>query len=249
MHLCRYISYILILILGAVSLPHQGYSQGVKSETTGPAGIVVSGECLAKVVQDRGNVVIASTTVAKNTKDASEKVITAHERLKKAVKGLNLKDFIAETAGYSVDQECTYENGKRKCVGFRARLATRFETSEIGRLGDIIAISSEQGSEEVSNLNTFASPETLKKAREACLEIAMKNAASKATILAQGAGVTLGKLRLVQEGMSHNSHRPMPMGKRVFEAAAMSEMTAPSPSIDSRPLDLRVEITAHYEIN
>lgn len=212
-------------------------------------GIVVSGECLTKVVQDRGSVVIGSTVLAKSTKEASEKAIAAHEALKARVKGLMLQDFASETAEYSINQECSYDQGRRRCEGFRARLATRFETSEIGRIGDIIGISSQLGSEEVSSLTTFAAPETLKKAREACLEIAMKNAASKAHILAKGAGVPLGKLRLVREGDTNDRDFPIPMAKRTFEAAAMSDMAAPGPSVDTRPLDLNVTVTAQYQID
>lgn len=212
------------------------------------SGIVVSGECLTKVVQDRGSVVIGSTTVAKNTKEASEKVIKAHETLKTRIRELMLKDFVVETAQYSVDQECSYDQGRRRCEGFRARLATRFETSEIARLGDIIGVSSQLGSEEVSELSTFASPQTLKTAREACLEVAMKNAASKAQILAKGAGVILGKLKVVREVSAHDGVRPIPMASRVREAAVMSDMEGAGPSVDARPLDLDVEITAQYGI-
>jgi len=212
------------------------------------SGIVVSGECLTKVIQDRASVVLGSTILAKTTKEASEKAIKAHEAIKSAVKELSLKDFISETAEYVVDQECSYDQGKRHCDGYRARLSTRFETSEIARIGDIIGVSSRLGSEEVSDLRTFAAPTTLKAAREACLDTAMKNAASTARILAQGAGVTLGKLILVSEAQDVPDIRPMPMVKRGFEAAAMSDMTA-GPSIDAKPIDLRVEITAQYAIN
>jgi len=214
------------------------------------SGIIVSGECLTKVVQDRGSVVLGSTVVAKTTKEASDKAIKAHEAVKVAVKDLNLKDFISETAEYVVDQECAYDQGKRHCEGYRAKLATRFETSEIARIGEVIGVSSRLGSEEVSELRTFAAPLTLKAARESCLETAMKNAASKARILAQGAGVTLGKLILVSEVQDSSDIRPMPMpmAKRGFEAAAMSDMPA-GPSIDAKPIDLRVEITAQYGIN
>jgi uncharacterized protein YggE len=213
------------------------------------SGIIVSGECLTKVVQDRGSVVLGSTVLAKTTKEASDKAIKAHEAVKAAVKDLNLKDFISETAEYVVDQECTYDQGKRRCEGYRAKLATRFETSEIARIGEVIGVSSRLGSEEVSELRTFAAPPTLKAARESCLETAMKNAASKARILAQGAGVALGKLILVSEVQDNSDIRPMhmPMAKRGFEAAAMSDMPA-GPSIDAKPIDLRVEIMAQYGI-
>lgn len=242
------VALLLIAVLCCIT------TSGLEAQPATPTardadGIVVSGECLTKVVQDRGSVVIGSTVVAKSTKDASERAISAHETLKARVKGLMLQDFSAETAEYSVDQECSYDQGRRRCEGFRARLATRFETSEIGRIGDIIAISSQLGSDEVSGLATFAAPETLKKAREACLEVAMKNAASKAHILAKGAGVTLGKLRLVREGDINDREFPPPVARRALEAAAMSDMAAAVPSVDARPLDLRVTVTAQYQID
>lgn len=241
--------FFLLSALAIFSLIGPLHAQVARQEPDDSRGIIVSGECLTKVIQDRGSVVIGATTVAKSTREASERVIKAHESLKNRVAELQLKEYIVETAEYSVDQECSYDQGRRRCEGFRARLATRFETSEIGRIGEIIGISSQQGSEEVSDLSTFASPDTLKKAREACLEVAMKNAASKAQILARGAGVTLGKLQLVREVAGRGSDYPIPMAKRAFEAAAMSDAASAGPSIDARPLDLKVEITAQYGID
>jgi uncharacterized protein YggE len=240
--------WLLALFFVALVPNNVAQSQPRDSETLN--GIVVSGECLTKVTQDRGSVVIGSTIVAKSTKEASERAIKAHEALKARVVGLGLKNFISETAEYSVNQECSYDQGKRHCEGYRARLATRFETSEIARIGDIIAISSELGSEEVSDLTTFAAPETVKSAREACLEVAIKNAASKAHTLARGAGVALGKLRLIQESAAPPSDRPIPIGRRGLEVAAMSaDIASAGPSIDAKPLDLKVEITAQYGID
>ncbi|MFN4894845.1 MAG: SIMPL domain-containing protein [Pseudomonadota bacterium] len=240
-------STFLLFIASIVGLGvTQAQAQQSISDSRLSQGIVVSGECLTKVIQDRASVIIGSTTVAKSSKEASEKVIKAHEALRARVLELKLNDFISETADYSVNQECSYDQGKQRCEGFRARLATRFETSEIGRVGDVIGISSQLGSEEVSELSTFAAPTTLKAAREGCLEVAMKNAASKAQILARGAGVSLGKLLLVREASSSGSDRPIPLARRSFEAAAMSDM--PSPSIDARPLDVRVEVTAQYSL-
>jgi uncharacterized protein YggE len=211
------------------------------------SGIMVIGECLTKVVQDRGSVTIASSTLAPSSKEASEKTIRAHEAIKKAVRELALPDFISETEGYSVQQECSYPEGRRKCQGYRAHLATRFETSDIARLGDMIGVASQLGSEEVSNVNTFASPEKLQSAREACLETAIKNAAAKAQKLASGAGRKMGKLVSVREGVSDGSVTPLPR-MRNFEAAAMADAVSSAPSIEAKPIDMRVEITAQYAL-
>jgi uncharacterized protein YggE len=209
-------------------------------------GIVVSGECLTKVTQDRGSVTVGSSVTASISKDASEKTIKAHEAIKRAVRDLNLPNFIAETSSYTVQQECAYHEGKRNCQGYRAHLATRFETSDIARLGDIIAIGSSSSADEVSDLSTFASPTSLKAARESCLEVAMKNAAAKAQKLAAGAGIKLGKLlSAVEQG--ERGLPPIAMAKH-FEAAAMSDGVAAAPSVEAKPIDLRVEVTAQYAL-
>lgn len=224
------------------------YSQ---SSETGqrPPGITVVGECLAKVVQDRASVTISSSTVAPNSQEASKKTILAHESLKKEVRQLGLPDFAADTADYSVQQECSYEGGKRRCEGYRARLATRFETSDLARIGDVIAVSSKLGSEEVSGLETFASPAKLKEVREACLETATKNAGAKAQKIAAGAGVRLGKLVSVEERAVQDSS-PIPFPRhRQFGEVAMAEAVSAAPTIESKPIDLKVEVTAHYSID
>lgn len=211
-------------------------------------GITVSGECLTKVVQDRGRVSLGSTSLAPKPKDASEQAIKAHEALKSRVKALGLKDFLSETADYSVYQECSYSNSKRICQGYRARITTTFETSEIPRLGDIVAVAADMGSEEVSSLQTFASPELLKRSREACLEVATKDAAAKAQRLASGAGVKVGRVLAIDE--SGAEQRPMPFRSQTFapRMEAMSDNASGAPSIDSRPIDMQVQVSVTYGI-
>jgi uncharacterized protein YggE len=104
------------------------------------------------------------------------------------------------------------------------------------------------GAEEVSSLQTFASPELLKRSRESCLEKAAKDSAAKAQKLAAGAGVKLGQVVALDE--SGGEQQPTPFRMRAFapEMAAMSNADSGTPSIDSRPIDLQVRITATYAI-
>jgi uncharacterized protein YggE len=227
------------------------FSQAQAEPPTPPpfvGGITVSGECLTKVVQDRGRVSLGSTSLAPKPKEASENAIKAHEALKARVKALGLKDFLSETSDYSVFQDCAYTGGKRSCQGYRARITTTFETSDIPRLGDIVAVASEMGTEEVSALQTFASPELLKRAREACLEIAAKDAAAKAQKLASGAGVKVGRVLALDESVGDTHPTPFRARAMAPEIAAMSDTAAGGPSIDSRPIDLQVQISATYSI-
>ena len=243
----RFGSYLMSSLLCLVATPLSVVAQSGETHTISSTGIFVSGECLAKVAQDRGSVTLGSTAQAKAPKDASERATAAHEAIKKAVKNLSLPDYLTETADYSVSQECSYHEGKRICEGYRARIATRFETSDIARLGDIIGVGSQLSSQEISALSLFASPEKIKSSREACLEVAMRNAKAKAQTIAKGAGVTLGKLISVRESKDEANSQPYPMRSRSYEAVAMAEAAAP-PTVDSRPIDLRVELVTQYGV-
>lgn len=213
-------------------------------------GIYVTGECLKKVAQDRGAVLVGTSIQASTAQQAAEETIKSHEVMKADVARLKLKDFAAETESYSVTQDCSYESGKRVCSGYRATLSTRFESSDIAKVGEIIAVASKHGSQEVSQLQTFVSPERLKGEREACLEVATKNALGKAQKLAAGAGVRLGKLLSLQEGARDGRVEPFQpfRQQRAFVAAEAGALSQGAPSIESKPEDLQVVVQATYAI-
>lgn len=209
-------------------------------------GIAVTGECLKTIQRDRGAVTISSSVVAPTAKESSKKAIEAHEKIKAEVQALKLPELTNATSGYSVNQECSYNSKSgRECTGYRTTLSTRFETSNFTGLEDIIGIASKLGAEEVSQLEAFVSPSVLKAEQENCLEVATKNAQSKAQKIATGAAVTLGKLISVtegDEGMDQHPRRAFAMG------AATAEKSSAGPSIDAQPYDLRVAVSAVYGI-
>jgi uncharacterized protein YggE len=208
--------------------------------------ITTTGECIAKVAHDRGAITITSTATAASAQQASTAAIAAHVTLKNAVKNLRLKDFYAESVEYSVHQDCSYNKGKRTCSGFNARMGTRFETSEIDRLGDVIRVSSDKSAEESSRLETFASPQSIQRARENCLEQAMRNATDKAKRIARGADVQLGKLLYVKENPSSSEATPSPIARRGL--MEMTATAAKSPTIEAKPLEIYITVTGDYEI-
>ncbi len=210
-------------------------------------GIQASGQCLKKVAQDRGSIVVTTSLVATTPKEASERATKAHEGVRSEIAKLKLQDSQTETINYSINEECLYENNKRSCKGFRATYASRFETSEIVRIGEVIGVAGRSPSEEISQLHTFVSPARLKIERESCLEIASQDAAAKALKLARGAGVMLGRLTaLAEQPEASYSHPYMPKTAYATEMAPDALVTAPT--IESKPVDLEVSVRATYAI-
>lgn len=234
--------FLLAGISSGYALPQQPKNFAKRIRT-----ITVTGECLTRVVPDRGAVTVASTIVAKKPKEASEKTIAAHEAIKAEVMKLGLRDSVVETAGYSVIEECSYEGAKRSCGGFRARLATRFETSDISQIGEIISVASRLGAEEVAELQTFVSPQLMQREREGCLEVATRNARAKGEKIASGAGVALGGVQSIGEEVP--SGGPVwSMATRVAPMALAGGDAAPEASVDARPVDVKVVVTAMFGI-
>jgi uncharacterized protein YggE len=223
---------------------------GATAQQREPAGIYVTGECLKKITQDRGAVLIGTSNQAPTAQQAAERTIKDHEKMRADITQLGLKDLTAQTESYSVTQDCSFDGTKNTCSGYRATLSTRFESSEIAKIGEIIAVASRHGSQEVSQLQTFVSSELLKSEREACLEVATKNAAAKAQKLAAGAGVRLGKLLSVQEGGPEGNVGPLqPLRQqRSFATAEVGALSQSTPSIESKPEELHVVVRATYAI-
>lgn len=212
-------------------------------------GISVTGECLKKITRDRGAITVSTSTLAPTAKESSKRAIEAHEKFKSAIQALKFPELLVATAGYSVNQECHYSklSSEPECKGYRTTISTRFETSTFANLEEIIGVASTHGAQNVSPLEAFVSPTLLNAEREGCLEIATKNAFSKAEKIATGAGVRLGKLTSVSEGAG-DEHQLWARPGQFGMAAASKDMSIQGPSIDVQPFDLAVVVTSVYGI-
>lgn len=247
-HISKTSALILLLVtatIGATDSFADGHHQTEHTKNF----IATTGECLTKVPHNRGAITITSIGTAPSSQDASNIARKAHEKLKSRAKQLNLKDFIAETVEYSVRQDCSYNKMGKTCSGYTARMGTRFETSEIPRLGDIIRESSEASADESTALETFPSSEAIKSAREKCLEQAMQNAADKAKRMALGAQVQIGGLLYAREDTTPSVGMPTPLRSRgTMELAMSATSESKEPLIESKPSEMRITVTSHYEI-
>jgi uncharacterized protein YggE len=220
-------------------------------QNTHRQGISVLGECLTTVAQDRGSVSVSSIFPAPSTQRAAEGARQKHDLIKQRIRALNLPDFSAETGNFSISEDCTQRPlEERKCSGFRAYISTSFETSDLSRVGEIIDAASAAGASEISNLYLFVSQAKLKETREKCLEVAVKNSAQKAQVIADAAGVKLGKILSVDEeggGRSGPIH-PRALRSEFMEAATLSRGNSTPQLIDSKPLEVNMSVSAVYGI-
>lgn len=214
-------------------------------------GITATGSCIKKVSQDRAAVTLTASSLKNNASQAVSEATRIHERLRDAAKALNLKSASLDTESVYVYEDREWVDKKMVSRGYRAKIALSIESSDIGRMGEVIALGIKQGIQEVGGLKTFVSKEKFKAEYDDCLETATRNAKDKAQKLAKGAGVRLGKVMNISEGGSESSvvqnfERAALMG---MEYKNMASDAVASPTIEAKTLDMTVSATVMFQVD
>lgn len=215
------------------------------STAAAAADIFVTGKCRKDVEPDRVSVVLGSRTTEKDAATASKKVTATYEAIRKEVRKLNLKDLRLQTANYSVTPEWDYSTQKRVFKGYTAAMGLEVETSEIPRVGELFALTSKLGLQDVSGLTTFLSPALVKTEHENCLGVAVKEARVKAEKMSAAANLKLGDLITLSE-MAPDA--PMPMMGRSSKMMMAESASDSGAGMEVKPISVEIVIYAKYAL-
>jgi len=233
------------ILIGVVLFPLSVFSL----EQPRPKQITVSGECNHVVSPDRGSITLTMSfenmDLAKATKEAAD----SYERVSSAIKKLNLKNMNLRTSEYSVNEIRRWENNKEVKKGFEARMGLWVSTSEINRMGEVIAIASREKVKDVNSLQTYLSDEKQLQEEIACLEDAAKNARQKADKLANALNAKLGGVLEMSESGRSMPSWPRPIMQKGFAMRAMAMDAAESaPSVEAGQQNLSLSVQVSFEI-
>ena len=213
------------------------------------ANVTVSGVCQKKVTPDRIAVVITAQHTAKDPSVASEKVNAQYEKLKGAVKKLKLNDLELETSTYSVSPDWDYSvQNKPTLKGYTAQMGLRIETSELQRMGEILALAADLDFANINTPQTSLSIPLFETETQNCLAIAVKQAEQKARKMADAIGMQINNLLNLQE----NSGNTIPMMQENSMLMAGDVVNARSafkaPQIEIRSEIISASVMAQYEL-
>jgi uncharacterized protein YggE len=209
--------------------------------------VAVEGVCNRMVSPDRGSITLTveyqNMDLSKAAKDAAD----SYERLSSAIKKLKLDNLNMRSSEYTVYEVKEWEKDKQVNRGFRARMGLWVSTSDIQKIGEVIAIASREKVKNVDSLQTYLSDEKQLQEEIACLDSAAKNARLKAEKLAGALGAQLGPVLTMNEsGRSMPTWpRPMMMQKAFAVRGAMamdSAEAAPSVEAGQQSLSLQVQV-------
>lgn len=237
----RTLSGLGLLALGFLFVSTTGAQAAVERRIT------VSGSCVKRVTPDRGAISAVAEAQDADLRVATREATKIYERLRDDVKKLGLKDLELQTSEYNVQEIREWTKDKYISRGFRARMGLMVTTSEISRIGEVIAVTSRLQVKDVGQLQVFLSAEKLRLEKFACLESATQDARSKAEQMIRSLGAKLGKIETLTE-LDQSADRISPMMMMASAKSVRSESDMLPPSVEAGNREIQVSVQAAFTL-
>ncbi|MBM3602398.1 MAG: DUF541 domain-containing protein, partial [Alphaproteobacteria bacterium] len=141
-----------------------------------PRTINTTGTCSKEVVPDRGRLQLTAVVDDKDLKIANAKATEQYEKLRTDILAMKLPDGELKTSEYVVQDQWDYVDGRRIKRGYQSRFGLSVVTSDLSRLGDVMAVAAKHNIPEVSQLQLFLSTAKAKDGERDCLAAAAVDA-------------------------------------------------------------------------
>lgn len=236
----RSIFVAAFLVATLAAAPAQ--AQAPQPQQAAEAAIIVAGEGNVSVAPDyaqvHGGVVTRAKTAAEAT-DANAKLMAA---VIAALTGAGIARDDIQTAQFSVQPvyALPQPGAEQKLTGFSTSNQLTIKVRQIAKVGDVLDRMVAAGASDVGNVSFQHSD--LSKVRDQAREAAVADARRKAEIYARAAGVKLGDVVWITEGLGNVP--PMP---RMRAMAAPMAAVAPTPIMSGEDT-LQVQITVGFAI-
>lgn len=201
--------FLTVLLLGAAFPLFAGGTRDGREST-----LVVAAEGIVTRTPDTAVVQLGVETRSPQVKDAFASNQEAMNNLQKVVLGFGIKESDITTVNYSVYYEELYNSDPQvqKREGFyRVSNGISVTIRDGEKIGALIAAAVEAGANQLWGLNFHVSDR--RDAEDEALRLAIRNAEAKAKVLADAAGVRLGKaVSVIESGAEY----PGPMNMKIL---------------------------------
>jgi uncharacterized protein YggE len=214
----RHVVWISALVLAASALAGVGAPRLIRADAgkAAPGTLSVLGTGSVTTRPDTARISAGVTTQAPNAADAISANADAMSKVIEALKRAGVASKDVQTEFVSVNPR--YDDNGQAIVGYSASNSVSAVVRELSKVGDVIDAAVAAGANNVSG-PSLARDDQDKLYRDS-LEAAVVNAREKATALASAAGVSLGKIRSLNES-------PQSVGPVMFDALAARETATP----------------------
>ena len=190
--------------MGAWLLAATAMAQSGPAAGPGVPAIVVSGNAEVAAAPDRANLSLGAVVESKQAQDAQKQIAQIMQRVIKDIKAQGVPNEKIRTAGFSLNPVYSHpaprtgqEPEAPRIIGYRAANTVRVQVDDLERVGGVIDAGIAAGANQLNGL-TFDLREDLKY-REQALQLAVREARSKAEAIAAGLNLQLGEVIEIRE--------------------------------------------------
>lgn len=230
-------------VLGAIAV---GMAFGAGPAAAADRFVSVSGTCTRTATPDRAAIVVTADFLEPDVRSASKKATESYERVRDAVKRLNLEDLELQTVEYSLNEAKEWQKDRAVSKGFRARIGLRISSSQVQRMGEVIAIAAREGIRDVGALSSYLSEKKMSSEHMACLADASKDARAKAEQLAKALSARVGQALEISEAQAYVPKHSAPIAMTAM--GAMADRGAPAPEIEAGKQEISVSVNAKFAL-
>ncbi|MFH0830941.1 MAG: SIMPL domain-containing protein [Parcubacteria group bacterium] len=194
------VAFSTALVLVAWSRPGTSPS-GLSGQVT-PEGLSSTGEGRVNATPDRAEITLGVESHAPDAAAASDQNNTKANAIIEAIKGLGIRDAEIQTINVGVFPEYDFGDAsgtEPKVTGYVATNTVVVKTNSIDKVSDVVDASIDAGSNQVQGINFTFTAELRNKLEEEARRAALEDARSKAEVIAQVSGVSLGKVIAITE--------------------------------------------------
>lgn len=214
-----------VVTLLAIFVPVIALAQAPPTREFAPAypeTISVSGMGRSSVTPDRFSFTVGVQTLADTVDSAVNENNAKTSAVIAALKRAGATDDDIRTSNFSIYPQQDYSQGKLpRILGYQVANTIAVRRPNVKDAGKLLQVAINAGVNTSSGLQFEVSDPT--KGRDSALRAAFDDARSKATLLAQAAGRTLGRALTISEGGAAAPPPPRPMAMRA-DVAAVSEV-------------------------
>ena len=185
-------------------------------------------------------------TMSFTAQDAQNKNRQVASQVMVALSSAGVRDDEIKTSDYRVERVQEWDGNLERMVdkGYRVSNAFVVSTKDLSVVGSLLDVAIEAGANNVESISFELSDDKQRDVKTHALKSAAQNAREKAVALADGSGVSLGKVRSVSE----NSYVALPYAR--YDVMALKSESAGAPSTPISPGDVHVsaQVSLAYEV-
>lgn len=216
----------------------------VNSITTSKSSLfMVSGTGKASAVPDTAMASFGVTKTAPTVETAQSQVNEIANKITSELKALGIAEKDIQTTNYNVNPNYEYTNGRQITNGYVVSENIEVKIKPVERANKAIDIATAAGANQVGGITFVLNEDEKEKLQKQATEEAIKKAKAQAQMLADAAGIRLGKIADIQTGQSE----PVMMNKYAMDTASGVGGALPPTQLNPGENTVTISVTLGYE--